>query len=86
MYIDGDNFITAFESDPTSDFDFDKQPNMWNSNQCYLAFIKGDCVVFKSNTQHFVPEYRGSTPRITLSWNTFVRGNISTNPTAKLTI
>lgn len=86
LYIDGDNFITAFESEPLSDFDFDKQPNMWNSNQCYLEFIKGDCVVFKSNTQHFVPEYRGSTPRITLSWNTFVRGNISTNPTTKLRI
>ena len=86
LYIDGDNFITAFESDPSSDFDFDKQPNMWNSNQCYLSFTKGDCVVFKSNTPHFVPKYEGVTHRITLSWNTFVRGNISTNPTAKLTI
>jgi len=86
LYIEGDEFVTVFESDPSSDFDFDKKPNMWNCSKYNLSFDKGDCVVFRSNTSHYVPKYEGSVPRVTLSWNTFVRGEISTNPTTKLTL
>lgn len=84
LYIDGENFHTTFEAPPACDFYFDSQPNMWNSNQCEFVFQKGDCVVFRSNIEHFVPPYMGDKPRITLSWNTFVKGNISSKPTTSL--
>jgi Putative 2OG-Fe(II) oxygenase len=85
LYISGDNFHTTFASHSANHFEFDKQEgNIWNSNICGFKFERGECVVFQSNTIHHVPEYTGETPRITLSWNTYVRGDISTNPTSKL--
>ena len=43
-------------------------------------------ILFPSNVEHMVQEYLGDTPRITLSFNSFVRGNVNTDPLTRLSL
>ncbi|NBS67906.1 hypothetical protein EBT31_03200, partial [bacterium] len=53
------------------------EDNVWNSETYKIRANKNDLIVFPSKVHHEVEEYTGETPRITLSWNTFIKGRIN---------
>lgn len=61
-------------------------PNLYNSKSWSIPSEPGNIVLFPSNLEHLVEEYQGDTPRITLSFNTFVRGKINTLPLTRLAV
>lgn len=60
------------------------EANLYNSRSWTVTPEAGSMIVFPSNVEHMVEEYQGDTPRISLAFNTFVRGNINTDPLTKL--
>jgi uncharacterized protein (TIGR02466 family) len=60
--------------------------NVYNSKSWSITPRAGDMLVFPSNTEHLVDYYEGEIPRISLSFNTFVRGEINSDPLTKLNI
>lgn len=60
------------------------EANLYNSRSWTVTPEAGSMVIFPSNVEHMVEEYHGDTPRISLAFNTFVRGNINTDPLTKL--
>jgi len=60
--------------------------NIYNSKSWSLTPTPGDMLVFPSNLEHLVDQYTGSVPRISLSFNTFIRGEINASPLTKLNI
>lgn len=60
------------------------EPNLYNSRSWSVTPEAGSMVIFPSNVEHLVEEYQSDTPRISLAFNTFVRGNINTDPLTKL--
>lgn len=61
-------------------------PNLYNSRSWSVTPERGTMIVFPSNVEHMVEEYFGNTPRISLSFNTFIRGNINVDPLTRLSI
>lgn len=62
------------------------EANIYNSKSWSVDPIVGTMLVFPSCVEHLVEEYEGNEPRITLSFNTFVKGNINTDPLTRLTL
>ena len=62
------------------------QPNLYNSKSWSITPMPGDVIIFPSNVEHMVEEYQGENPRISLAFNTFVKGNINNLPLIKLSI
>jgi uncharacterized protein (TIGR02466 family) len=60
--------------------------NYFNSNSWSLPVIKGDLILFPSNLQHQVSKNLTNTTRISLSFNTYLKGNISNQPSLTLSI
>ena len=86
IYIEGDYFDTRFECN-TSLVEFQYvNYNIWNSKNHVLKFTKGDVCIFPSDLAHSVDTYTGDTPRISIAWNTFVRGVINESLTMDLKI
>ena len=86
MYIDGDYFTTRFMSNPSLiEFQYVNH-NIWNTKHHVLAFQKGDVCIFPGELSHAVDTYTGDRPRITIAWNTFVRGVINESLTIDLVI
>jgi uncharacterized protein (TIGR02466 family) len=52
------------------------QPNNYNSNDVAIFVETGDLVLFPSNFTHNVPPTTSKETRISISFNTFIRGNI----------
>jgi uncharacterized protein (TIGR02466 family) len=52
------------------------QPNNYNSGDVAILVETGDLVLFPSNFQHNVPPTTSKETRISISFNTFIRGNI----------
>jgi uncharacterized protein (TIGR02466 family) len=52
------------------------QSNNYNSNDVAILVETGDLVLFPSNFQHNVPPTTSKETRISVSFNTFIRGNI----------
>lgn len=77
------NFITSAYD--TIEYDI-LEPNLYNSRSWGFDANQGDMLIFPSNTEHYVTTYEGEEPRITLSFNTFVRGKINKSSLTKLTI
>jgi len=65
------------------EFNYD-EANVYNSKTWAITPHVGDVLIFPSSVEHMVEEYHGQTPRITLAFNTFVRGNINSNPLRRL--
>ncbi len=65
------------------EFNYD-DANVYNSKTWAITPHVGDVLVFPSSVEHMVEEYHGQTPRITLAFNTFVRGSINSNPLRRL--
>jgi hypothetical protein len=57
-----------------------------NAEIFHVNCSKNEVIVFPSKAQHEVLEYTGETPRITLSWNTFIRGKINEWGAERLTL
>lgn len=66
-----------FQSGEHRMIDYDLQEyNVLNSNSWEFPFKTKTITIFPSSTEHFVNFYHGDEPRITLSFNSFVRGKI----------
>ncbi len=52
------------------------QPNNYNSGDVAILVETGDLVLFPSNFQHNVPPTTSKEIRISVSFNTFIKGNI----------
>jgi uncharacterized protein (TIGR02466 family) len=52
------------------------QPNNYNSQDVAILVETGDLVLFPSNFTHNVPPTTSKETRISISFNTFIRGNI----------
>ena len=50
--------------------------NDWNSKTWWLPATVGDLVIFPSSLTHEVPSNQSKNPRISLSFNTFIRGTL----------
>jgi len=50
--------------------------NIWNSKSWWLSVKSGNIVVFPSHLTHFVEQKKGDNVRCSLSFNTFLKGNI----------
>ena len=62
------------------------ESNLYNSRSWSVLPEKGSMLVFPSNVEHMVEEYLGDTPRISLAFNTFIRGNINVDPLTRLSL
>lgn len=87
IYLEGDE-NTGFTRFITSKYDqleFEIiDANIYNSKSWCVQPIKNRIVLFPSSLEHLVDEYSGDNPRVTLSFNTFVKGKINTLPLTKL--
>lgn len=53
-----------------------KEWNLWNSSTWALPVVKGQLLLWRSYLAHSVPKTEGPNARYSLSFNTFVRGDI----------
>lgn len=66
-------------------FDFTKI-NSYNTNYCNIKIQEGRCLLFPSTLYHFVENNKSKQKRISLSFNTFIRGKLTNLPSQKLTL
>ena len=69
----------------TLEYDIDES-NIYNSKSWSITPRVGEMIVFPSSVEHMVNEYMGDVPRISLSFNTFLKGQINTMPLTKLSL
>lgn len=62
------------------------ESNLYNSRSWSVTPEPGSMVIFPSNVEHLVEEYQGDTPRISLAFNTFVKGTVNVDPLTRLSI
>jgi uncharacterized protein (TIGR02466 family) len=87
LYLEGDYFETTFHTGWNDLFKYRMmEDNVWNSETYKVRASKNDLIVFPSKVHHEVEEYTGETPRITLSWNTFIKGRINEWGAERLTL
>lgn len=60
--------------------------NLYNSRSWSMEPTIGTMVLFPSNVEHMVEPYDGDKPRISLAFNTFIRGKINKMPLTRLSI
>jgi uncharacterized protein (TIGR02466 family) len=83
----GDSGKTRFVSSDYSTFEFEaNEANIYNSKTWTITPEVGKILIFPSSLEHMVDPYEGDEPRITLAFNTFVKGPISSNPLTNLSI
>ena len=89
VYLQGDP-TSGRTSFITSQFDTleytIEESNLYNSRSWSVDPEVGSMLVFPSNVEHLVEEYLGEEPRITMSFNTFIRGDINKDPLLQLSI
>jgi len=56
-----------------------KISNQFNSSNYFLKLSNGDLVIFPSNLPHHVDNTISKNPRISLSFNTFIKGQLGIN-------
>jgi uncharacterized protein (TIGR02466 family) len=56
-----------------------KTYNMFNSTSWFFPVKTGDLIIFPSSTNHFVEQKKENNKRISLSFNTFVKGKLGDN-------
>jgi uncharacterized protein (TIGR02466 family) len=89
VYLAGDpesghlRFITSQYN--TLEFEI-AETNIYNAKSWASPGIPGSIILFPSNLEHLVDEYQGDIPRITLSFNTFVKGKINNLPLTRLSV
>lgn len=65
------------------EYDIDES-NLYNSKSWSITPKVGEMLIFPSSVEHMVTEYTGNTPRISLAFNTFLKGQINTMPLTRL--
>ncbi len=89
VYLEGDtdSGTTVFHKNQYDIIEYDTvESNLFNSRTWGIRPPNGSIVLFPSGLEHFVEEYHGDDPRITLSFNTFIKGPINKNTLKKLNI
>ena len=79
LYIDADkNFdMITFTKPEHIYYDFDiSSANDFNTNEVFFRVNTGDIVLFPSNLHHRVPNTTNPNKRISLAFNSFIKGNI----------
>lgn len=87
VYLQGDETsgFTRFITSRYDQLEFEiENTNIYNSKSWSIEPLKNRILLFPSHVEHLVEEYQSDLPRITLSFNTFVRGNINTLPLTRL--
>jgi uncharacterized protein (TIGR02466 family) len=56
-----------------------KTYNMFNSTSWFFPVKTGDLIIFPSSTNHFVEQKKENNKRISLSFNTFIKGKLGDN-------
>ena len=57
----------------------DKKFNLWNSTTWFFPVKTGDLIMFPSSTTHQVDVKKGKNTRISLAFNTFIKGTLGDN-------
>jgi uncharacterized protein (TIGR02466 family) len=89
VYLDCDEQSGAikFKTSQYDAIEYDvDQPNVYNSRCTGMLPRVGDVIIFPSGVEHEVEKHLGESPRYSLSFNTFIRGNISEKPLMSLGI
>ena len=60
--------------------------NIYNSRSWSVLPEVGTMLIFPSNVEHLVETYNGNRPRLSLSFNTFVKGDINVDSLTRLKI
>jgi uncharacterized protein (TIGR02466 family) len=56
-----------------------KEWNLWNSESWWFPVKTGDIVLFPSSLTHMVENKEGTNTRISLAFNTFIKGTVGVN-------
>jgi uncharacterized protein (TIGR02466 family) len=70
-----DEIILLDEKRPILSFEA-KQYNLLNAKTWSIPAKKGQLIIFPSNIEHSVPKVKGNKTRISLSFNSFIKGNL----------
>jgi len=78
LYLSGKNSIRFHRDDMPFCLDFDyEEYNLANSAEWYLNLSPGELILFPSKLKHSVNKYTHDETRISLAFNTFVKGEIN---------
>lgn len=87
LSTDSNSGATVFITSSFDTIEYDiNEPNLYNSKRWGINLAPGDMLIFPSSVEHLVEQYNGDNPRITLSFNTFVKGIVNRNPLTRLKI
>ena len=89
VYLDsqGESGRTKFITSNYDLFEFSmNDSNLYNSKMWSVVPEAGSMLLFPSNVEHMVEPYLGDTPRITMAFNTFVRGEINSDALTRLSV
>lgn len=89
IYLQGDYTTgnTVFYKEKIEGLHFEySDANLWNGKMWDIVPEIGKLVVFPSTLSHSASINQSTTPRVTLSFNTFVRGIVSAKPLSSLSI
>lgn len=89
VYLDsqGETGRTKFITSNYDTFEFGmNDSNLYNSKMWSVVPEVGSMLLFPSNVEHMVEAYDGDTPRITMAFNTFVRGEINSDALTRLSV
>jgi uncharacterized protein (TIGR02466 family) len=56
-----------------------KEWNLWNSENWFFSVKTGDIILFPSSLTHMVETKQGENTRISLAFNTFIKGTVGIN-------
>ena len=84
---DADSGALRFITSEYAQLEFDiVDSNLWNAKSWSVPARSGTMVLFPSGLEHMTETYQGDASRISLSFNTFVRGPVNTGPLMRLKI
>lgn len=84
---EGDSGRTKFLTSQYDTLEYNMiSSNIYNSRSWSMIPEVGSMIIFPSNVEHLVEEYTGTVPRISLAFNTFLKGTINKDPLVKLRI
>jgi uncharacterized protein (TIGR02466 family) len=91
-FLSGVFYFNCLEKDSITFFKKDKgffdietnKYNLYNSNSWIIPVNKGELLLFPSSLEHLVEKNNTNDKRISLSFNTFIKGNINNNKSTKL--
>jgi len=84
---DADSGALRFITSDYAQLEFDiVDSNLWNAKSWMVPARPGTMVLFPSGLEHMTETYQGDVARISLSFNTFVRGPVNTGQLMRLKI